>query len=315
MRVVLDLKRRAFSLCIAIKASRFVLLTYGTRGDVEPFVALGLGLVSCGHTVQLVAPGAYEPLARAYGLSFSPLPGDIDQLALTLTDRAGLSWPRMIVRMIQHVLPIAAAVYRSIERETGDADVIVHSFMMADGGHTLATRRGIPDFSAQFFPVFTPTSAFPGVVFPDLPLGGLYRKFTHDLNSFTFRVGGRILYRQVRAAHPGLPDLAPWPFTPGVQPVTPVLYAYSPHVLPGPADWPIHTCVTGYWRLSSPPGWAPPASLLRFLEAGPPPIYFGIGSMRTQRMHELLQDVSRGDPLPRREGRPGRTGRGDRWVD
>lgn len=268
---------------------RIVLLTYGSRGDVEPFVALGAGLRAAGHTVRLAAPAAFAPLAAAHGLEFAPLPGDPDDLAQAFADRAGLSWPRMIARMVEHVLPLAGAVFGAMARAAADAELIVHSFLMAEAGHTLARRLGVPDVSAQFFPVFLATKAFPAVALPDLPLGGPYRRTTHALNTAIFRFGGRLLYRKVRAANPDLPALAPWPFAGHGRTGTPLLFAYSPHVLPRPDDWPPEAQVTGYWALPPPPGWEPPQALARFLESGPPPLFFGPGSMRGERLQALLQ--------------------------
>jgi sterol 3beta-glucosyltransferase len=59
----------------------------------------------------------------------------------------------------------------------------------------------------------------------------------------------------------------------------PVLYAFSRHVRPIPADYPAHAHVTGYWFLRSGDSWTPPAELRRFLDDGPPPVYVGFGSM------------------------------------
>ena len=256
---------------IPIRASasrRFLILTYGSRGDVEPLVALGLGLRQAGHSVRLVAPRPYEFLAREYNLDFFPLEGDPDQLALALTDRAGLSWPLMVARMVQHVLPIAAAVFDQVRQAAGEADVIIHTFVMAEVGHTLAAQHNLPDFSAQLFPVFVPTSAFPAVAFPDIPLGAPYRRLTHILSTAVFRFGGRLLYRRVRANRPDLPALAPWPFA-GAAGAVPILFGFSPSVLPPPPDWPGYVAVTGYWHLPPPSGWAPPERLLEFLRAAP----------------------------------------------
>jgi sterol 3beta-glucosyltransferase len=60
------------------------------------------------------------------------------------------------------------------------------------------------------------------------------------------------------------------------------LYAYSPHVVPRPDDWPAHHVVTGYWFLPPPAEWQPSEELRAFLSAGPPPVYIGFGSMMTQ---------------------------------
>ena len=58
----------------------------------------------------------------------------------------------------------------------------------------------------------------------------------------------------------------------------PVLYPYSPQLLPVPADYPAHVHVTGTWFLDRPADWQPPVALQEFLEAGPPPVYVGFGS-------------------------------------
>lgn len=271
--------------------SRITILTYGSRGDVEPFVALGAGLRSAGHAVRLAAPASFAAFAESYELEFAPIQGNPDELTQAFADRAGLSWPRMIYNMMRHVLPLAREAFRSVEAASGDADLIVHSFLMTDAGHTLARSRGVPDISAQFFPVFLPTSAFPAVALPDLPLGGAYRRGSHHLNTAMFRYGGRFLYNRIRASTPQLPNLAPWPFRKKGNGTTPILFAYSPHILPQPPDWPVSACVTGYWQLPPHPSWVPPDGLSRFLESGPPPVYFGPGSIQSELLLDLLQTV------------------------
>jgi sterol 3beta-glucosyltransferase len=59
----------------------------------------------------------------------------------------------------------------------------------------------------------------------------------------------------------------------------PALLAFSEYVIPRPADWGAELEVTVYWFLAHPATWMPPEDLLRFLAAGPPPVYIGFGSM------------------------------------
>jgi sterol 3beta-glucosyltransferase len=271
--------------------ARIALLTYGSRGDVEPFLALGVGLQKAGHAVRLAAPAPFAARIEALGLDFEPIQGDPDELAQAFADRAGLSWPRMIVRMMQHVQPIAKAAFRAAERAARDADLVVHSFLMTDAGHTLARSRGVPDVSAQFFPIFLPASTFPAVGLPDLPLGTLYRRASHALNTGIFRRGGRLLYRILRVSARDLPGLAPWPFSGRDGGSTPILFAYSPHILAKPPEWPSWAHVTGYWQLRPHAGWTPPEAVVRFLESGPAPVYFGPGSMHTENLRRLLRTV------------------------
>jgi sterol 3beta-glucosyltransferase len=72
---------------------------------------------------------------------------------------------------------------------------------------------------------------------------------------------------------------------------TPVLYGYSPAVLPRPADWDESTHVTGYWFLNPEGAWTPPPALVEFLQAGPPPVYVGFGSMSHREPEETAQLV------------------------
>jgi sterol 3beta-glucosyltransferase len=271
--------------------ARIAILTYGSRGDVEPFIALGVGLQKAGHPVRLAAPATYAALIETHGLGFEPIQGNPDELAQAFADRAGLSWPLMIIRMMQHVQPLAHAAFRAVERAARDVDLIVHSFLMTDAGHTLARSKGVPDVSAQFFPIFLPTSTFSAVGLPDLPLGSLYRRASHALNTAVFRHGGRLLYRILRASAEDLPGLASWPFGGKDGGATPILFAYSPHILAKPPEWPSWSHVTGYWQLQPPANWAPPDTAVHFLESGPAPIYFGPGSMRTENLRRLLRTV------------------------
>lgn len=251
---------------------------------MAPFLALARGLASSGYSVQVVGPGRYATLAAAHQIAYRPLPGDPDHLARQLSDHAGLSLPLQVLRMTQHVLPIAAEVMRIVQEVGTHADLLVHSFLMADAGHAAARLNRIPDVSAQLFPVFVPTREFAAVAYPDLPLGPVYRRATHGLNNLVFRVGGRWMYARLRARHPDLPRLGRWPFESNGQTPTPILFGFSPIILPPPADWPAWARVTGYWTLGPPPGWSPPSDLVRFLGDGPPPVYFGVGSMRPSKL-------------------------------
>ena len=79
-------------------------MTYGSRGDVEPFVALGRGLLQAGHSVRLAAPQPFESFVTAHGIDFVGLPGDPTRLVQELVDEAGENWWRMIPVMSKEVI-------------------------------------------------------------------------------------------------------------------------------------------------------------------------------------------------------------------
>lgn len=73
----------------------------------------------------------------------------------------------------------------------------------------------------------------------------------------------------------------------------PVLYGFSPSVVPKPSDWDADVHVTGYWFLDSSEGWSPPDELEGFLMSGPPPVYIGFGSMGNRKPQETADLVVR----------------------
>jgi UDP:flavonoid glycosyltransferase YjiC (YdhE family) len=70
-----------------------------------------------------------------------------------------------------------------------------------------------------------------------------------------------------------------------------ILYGYSPQVLPPPRDWDDYIHVTGYWFLEPLAGWEPPVDFVNFLQAGPPPVYIGFGSMPSRKPEETANLV------------------------
>lgn len=267
------------------------LLTYGTRGDVEPFVALAVRLRRAGARVRLVAPETFRGLIDPYHLEFSGLPGDPQALARGMVDRAGSNVLRMVGVMARHIQQIAVDAMHVIDEACQEADCIVHSFLMTASGHMAAAARGVPEVSAQLFPVFSPTGAFAGPTFPSLPLGPGYRRGTHRLNAMIYWHGSRLLYGWVRRQRRGLPALPAYPFSRRAPSPVPILYGFSSAVIPRPSDWGAGSLITGYWFLGPPPGWTPPADVLRFLENGDPPVYVGFGSMIGRNWEALLRQT------------------------
>lgn len=273
------------------RSRKIALLAYGSRGDVEPFLALAQGLNHAGHQTRLAAPGVFADLAAARDVAFVSLPGDPDHLVAELVQRAGRRPDRVVRVMSRFVFPLAVDVLQSALDVCRDVDVVVHSFLFTSGGHEVAVQMGIPDISAQLFPVFTPTAAFPGVVAPDLPLGNAYRRFSHRLIQQVFWQGSQVLYNRLRKTHTALPALSGWPIGSHLQPPVPVLYAHSPHVLPKPDDWPDWAHVTGYWFEPDVRSPEIPDGLEAFLEAGSAPIYIGFGSVISRDAGRLMQIV------------------------
>jgi sterol 3beta-glucosyltransferase len=288
-----------------------LLMTYGTRGDVEPFLALAAGFAKAGHNTRLAAPETYAGLAAGSGVEYIPLPGDPAALVAAMTQQAGGNPLRMVGVMAQFVAPLAASVFARLRELAPGSDAIVHSFLLTQAGYELAKSLGIPDFSAQMFPMFAPTAAFAAPAFPELPLSRIYRRLTHTLTNGIFRHGGGFLYGQVRRRHPEFPPLTGWPFAGSSGQRTPLLFGFSRHVVPPPPEWKTGVHVTGFWQLNPPREDSIPAELRRFVESGPPPVYIGFGSANprdTRRLeaiaHEAVQSTGQRCVLSLGGGKP-----------
>jgi UDP:flavonoid glycosyltransferase YjiC (YdhE family) len=265
------------------------ILAYGSRGDVQPYVALGSGLQRGGHTVRLAAPERFGPFVTGYGLEFFPLPGDPTQLMQRMVEEGGANLLRVAPVIFDYALPLGVQVMVGARRACQGTDAIVHSFLMTVAGHEAAVQLGVPDFSALVFAIFARTAAFPNGAFPELPLGGVYNRWTHDVFTQLFWRGNRLAYAWMRRKHADLPPLSTWAFDARNERPTPILYGFSPQVIPKPPDWGEDVHVTGYWFLDGASDWRPPVDLVDFLETGPPPVYVGFGSVITREARRLTE--------------------------
>ena len=258
---------------------KIAILTYGSRGDVQPFLALSLGLQNAGHTVKLAAPHRFADFVKKRGVSFVPLAGDPEIISQRLND-AGANPIGMVRAISDYVFSIGDQVIRQIFAACEDANLIIHSFLFTTGGHSLARKLGVPDISVQTFPVFAPTRAIAPVSMPDVP-PSLLGYFFHWLIMQIFWHGGNFGYRRLRKRLPQTFDLdLHWPFAPDdPRLMTPLLLACSPTVIPRPDDWNLsHPHIPGYFFLDTTESYHPPADLMTFLADWQPPVCVTFGS-------------------------------------
>jgi sterol 3beta-glucosyltransferase len=279
-------------------AVRITIVSLGSRGDVQPFVALTAGLQGTGrHQARLAAPDNFESLAREYGLDFFPLGVDTQKLLGTGGIDPGqnlLSWFSEVLRSIQ---PLAGQIAENIRLACQDAEFIIYSLMGFGAGH-VAEKLGVPGCMASPIPGLVPTRAYPNPngLFPSLPLGGGYNRLTHILSGYLFQIFTGPFIERWRKDTLHLPSIpfGKYPyFHMGGRP-QPVFGSYSPIISPKPPDWGENVHVCGYWFLDPPPSWQPPAPLVDFLEAGAPPVYIGFGSMANRaprKTTELVQEA------------------------
>ena len=268
---------------------KITILTYGSRGDVQPFLPLSRGLIDSGHQVILAAPLRFNELVEDHGITFAPLAGDPEELSRRLND-SGYNYFKMIRELMNHAVNIGADVLRQTEEACKDADLIIHTFTHAVGAHTLAREKNIPDIHIQTFPIFTPTGDYPNITMPNLGVRALNR-LTHVASSKITWLTSRMGYEQVRRKA-GLPKRKLfWPFDDNPPHLrTPILCAWSPSIRPTSSDWPPRTHVAGYFFFPLEETYSPPDELNSFLKSGQPPVCISFGSM-VNKDAERINDI------------------------
>jgi sterol 3beta-glucosyltransferase len=268
---------------------RVLISTFGTHGDVQPFLALGRGLRAAGHEAAICTSVSYRPAIEALGITYAPLSDTMLRLtkALLAGDQGGT------LGLMRQMAP---AIRESMHEEWRAAqafapDLIVYHPKML-GSYHIAERLAVPAAMAIPLPFYTPTRAFPNPFFAGLRLGPGLNLLTYRLMSLAGAMYNGTVNRFRREAL-GLPPVGRFAdlLTAADGRPIPLLYPYSSALLPTPADFPPHVHVTGYWFLDRAEGWAPPAELERFLAAGPPPVYVGFGSVGARKGRERSQLV------------------------
>jgi UDP:flavonoid glycosyltransferase YjiC (YdhE family) len=253
---------------------RIAVIALDTRGGVQPYTALALGLRRAGHDVRLLAPADAVPGIAARGLEAVGLSGPSESDVRGAGGVAELG-TRERNRLMRSRRAETADAARQALAACADVDLLTGGVGGMVLGVGVAEKLGRPFVEAHLQPLGPPTSAFPGplVALPGW-LGAPGRRLSHRLTTRGVDLMLGATARQARTEVLGLPA-RPAPPRPGL----PVLYGYSPLVVPPAPEWGPERHVTGYWTLPDGDGWTPPPALAAFLAAGPPPVAVGFGSM------------------------------------
>lgn len=275
---------------------QITIIAGGSRGDVQPYVALGKGLKESGHTVRILAPQDYQDLIIAYGLDFFDMGGGVKTMAQSqiqdIVEQGNILKILAVTGKGAQQLALQSAINGLVACQ--GSDLILAGFAGLANGLALAEKLNIPFLSAHLMP-FTPTNEFPSVLTPQLP----QTRLTKWANGWSHQLAQQMMWQMLRSAdnkaRTQVLQMAPapfWgPFASLQRESRPIIYGYSPQVIPPPADWPDYIQVTGYWFLEPPAGWEPPGDLVQFLQVGPPPVYVGFGSMLSRKPEETADLV------------------------
>ncbi len=286
---------------------RITILTIGSRGDVQPYAALGVGLQAEGHCIRLATHACFEPMIFDLGLDFFLIAGDPRG---TLEGEAGQKWLEanknpltFVKRMMDAAKPVMLQILNDYWKATQDTDLILFPALAALPAASIAEKLTLPAFPVYLQHVH-PTRSYPSAMAVPLPfLGGIY-------NRLTYSIGGQLFWQFMRPLinhwRTETLNLSPYPLkgplNEWLKRRAPCFYGFSPSVVPRAREWGDEIHITGYWFLEATDGWQPPASLVDFLKSGPPPVFIGFGSMTGRNPEELTTMVLKSLAQTRQRG-------------
>jgi sterol 3beta-glucosyltransferase len=278
------------------------LLTSGTRGDVIPYIALGLGLRDAGYQVRIAAPIGFKDLIQSSRggvtppLQFASFEGNPSDLMLSRSEPLTLS--RSIVGSVRATLDFldqASDIYKQMLHTAVDAcrgsDLLLYGLPTLWGAH-IAEGLRIPSLRAVLQPI-TATRAFSSALLPfRLNFSGIGNWLSHWIVTQATWLAWRPEINQARRTHFNLPrahwldpSLRPFPH----QPLT--LNGFSEHIVPRPLDWNEKQVITGYWRDASTHDFSN-THIQRFIDRNlEKTITVGLGSPGTQNMLPFINTL------------------------
>ena len=276
---------------------KITITAVGSRGDIQPYVALAVGLKRAGHEVRLSAPHIFAGLIAEHNVQHLPISVNPQEImndpALQAASQSG-NYILFFRTLFREGKSLVQTFLDEVYANCQEADAIISS-MIPYGAYDAAEKRKIPFVQTVLAPYY-PTSAFaaPGI---SLPFNwGVANKFTYGVIDQSFWQFFRPIQNRWRKEHLGLPRFPVTGPHREIRRKVPTVMGYSSIVMPTPADWPASNHVTGYWFLDEAENWQPSAELVAFLEAKPTPIYVGFGSMPERdsaRMTQLVLEALR----------------------
>lgn len=257
------------------------ILTAGSQGDTQPYLALGLALKKAGFTARIATFENYQGFVESFGLEFYPIHGDVRLVASSDSVRKarGADNPLKVLFSFNQLKSLIFELQKDFFNACQGSDAIVYHPGVAIG-YFAAQHLGIPSILATPFPM-TPTREYPALIFYTAPrLGKTYNHLTHKLfEQIMWSAAGPAVKQFWKQEFGRLPARFACPYALQTTSHLPTIVSCSSHVFPSPSDWPEHVYNTGYWFMDEEAGWQPPSDLLDFLQRGAPPVYVGFGSV------------------------------------
>jgi sterol 3beta-glucosyltransferase len=258
------------------------ILAAGSRGDVQPYLALAIKLKRLGKEVRIAVTRNHESFVRGYGIDFYPVGADIESLNVDknmIKQAQQADNPFKMLLSFQKMKKYGIHMVHDYYSACEGSDLIVYHPGAAIGFFA-AEILGTPAVLAAPFPL-NKTKKQPSVI--------LYGrvKSSPPINRLSYALLQKMLWTASGAAlkpfwqerFGRLPECFGAPYERHTDIRHPALVSCSNFVFQRPEDWNEHIHQHGYWFLEEPEEYHPPSELADFLDRGEPPVYAGFGSM------------------------------------
>jgi len=229
---------------------RISILALGSRGDVQPFTALGKGLHNAGHRVRVVTFENFRSMVEQQGLDFLPVKGDPEMLMNTTAGVQFMESGQNPIKLMRHAMQTFGTLINDyIESFSADAlndtEAIIDQLPSSLFGFDLADKLRIPHIIAAVIPLVS-TSEFPLSLLMTKSRGAVLNRLTYV---FADQLGWQAFRSAINRFRKRL-GLKPAPFMGHSRTIRtrrdPIINGLCPHVVPTPADWGSHIHTTGY---------------------------------------------------------------------
>ncbi|KAK9455409.1 hypothetical protein V1511DRAFT_459278 [Dipodascopsis uninucleata] len=269
----------------------FTCLTIGSRGDVQPYIALAKGLMADGHRVRIATHVEFKDWVEGHGIEFHAIAGDPAELMRISVEHGMFTYSFLKEASTKFRGWISDLLETSWVACQG-SDVLIESPSAMAGLHIAEALR-IPYIRAFTMP-WTRTRAYPhAFAVPEQKMGGSYNYFTYVMfdNVFWKGISGQVNKWRIHTLHLPRTNLEKMQ-----QNKVPFLYNFSPTVVPPPLDYSDWIKVTGYWFLDEGGNtYEPDPNLVKFIQDarsdGKKLVYIGFGSIVVAHPRELTQAV------------------------
>ena len=269
---------------------RVLLSTIGSRGDVQPLVALALQLKTLGNEVRLCVPPDFRGWIDSLGVPVTVIGPELRKMTASSPPATPAPPSPELLRQLAEAT--VAAQFDTITAAAQGCDIIVGATALQIAARSVAEGMGIPYVFAAYCPTVLPS---PHHAPPPLPVPGLTpapatadnrELWARDAERFNASFGAALNCHRASLGLPPVHDVRSHIFTD--QPWLAADPTLSPW--PDPADQAVFQ--TGAWILPDERPLSPELEV--FLAAGEPPVYFGFGSMRApQDLSQVMVQTAR----------------------